>query len=1103
MSSATQTAEEEALKQLGAVKSSYALIDLAAKQIENRILLNDEVLNDNPASFSNIFLENFGRLGSQSFYEQMMYKNEMLPATAIKLRSLINKLRADDIPKIYAYPAHMTFVLGYNYDRLIELAKANGNKIVINKECRFSMEEQEDFVLDHNIIIKLVNPDTKYQNLYAIYDVSDKINLNSTLTEVNNIYITSQVFMVDGIKYFGMFVNGRQMKRTISHIIVTSDNPDFQLNYDDQLFGFEVAYKSINSDSYVFKNGMFDGNLTANGYNFSIDNEEKTIDFTFNRNPTYWSPRIGDEFDITVYTTKGSKGNFKVPDMFSLYNQANFEYFQNRDIPEQNAVVFTTPIISIKDAGATGGRDALSFEQLRELVEERGSNSTILAPGDLERKAESLGFSVKKIRSDVRCLEYRASGTLENYPSIISSRDSVITFDFEDLPLNLEVSNRMINPKMVFEFDANTKYCKYLKNPESYNEYFELFKINAKKEFSFPYHIRFISSNEINATVFNMNRDNDLYNLNFEFYNNNTSFESSILNLIVNRNTITENINDIPKKGNIAHASGYYDFSFQVTTSDIVIANLLDDDLDKKISKYKVVISDGNKEYLVESHIYPEEIDADNNLVTVHAYIRTDDAINNSNNLIVRDYSIEPIPYIQNPIEYYFLPDKISLKIYVIEKSESENVVTKYDNVLTDAEKQDLYFVSTVYSASDIVLFENYSDYFNLPSDVTISQKEYSHYESDVYKLYEEDEFLLDNNGDYIKDIVKLESNGTTIYTEVFKVLHKKDSYVYKTNEEMKPEHLAKPIAILNETTEINILQNYSKSELANMIKFDLALLSNEELITYLKRFLNLDYEIITEYNNDTAYNFLVDGSGHILTDTIKNNLQNKLNEYRENYKVLIHKAGDVDPNSALVKDESYSAIIKKVPMFDRVYAAGYEGYKKIFDSYESLVSDIKSLQRVKPDGATISLGIKNTSGIGEYEIFNMNTSTWQAIDDISLSFDIGVKYNSDVSDENIQYNNNIIIETIRDYINEFDEISFGINTIFELVKEKLPSIEYMIIYKINQYPASEVQSIRKKGGNSIVSDKLCVKEVIDIDNTDLNNKSVKFKPDITVKIIP
>ena len=125
MSSVTEQAEEEALKKLGAVKSSYALIDLAATQIENRILLNDEVLNDNPASFVNIFLENFGRLGSQSFYEQMMYKNEMLPSTAIKLRSIINKLRDEDISSIYAYPAHMTFVLGYNYERLIELAKAN------------------------------------------------------------------------------------------------------------------------------------------------------------------------------------------------------------------------------------------------------------------------------------------------------------------------------------------------------------------------------------------------------------------------------------------------------------------------------------------------------------------------------------------------------------------------------------------------------------------------------------------------------------------------------------------------------------------------------------------------------------------------------------------------------------------------------------------------------------------------------------------------------------------------------------------------------------------------------------------------------------------
>ena len=258
---------------------------------------------------------------------------------------------------------------------------------------------------------------------------------------------------------------------------------------------------------------------------------------------------------------------------------------------------------------------------------------------------------------------------------------------------------------------------------------------------------------------------------------------------------------------------------FQITTSEIIIANLLDEESEKKISKYKVVINDGNRDFLVESHIYPEEIDVENNLVTVHAYIRTDDAINNLNKLIIRDYSIEPVPYIQNPIEYYFLPNVVSMKIFVLEKSEDENVVTQYDNILTDSEKQDLYFVSTVYSAKDVILFEDYSKYFNLPSDLTISQKEYARYESDVYKLYEEDEYLTDSNGDYVKETVKLESNGTIIYTEVFKVLHKKNSYVYESSIDMSARELAKPIAILKGIEEREVLQNYTKSEIKTQTK--------------------------------------------------------------------------------------------------------------------------------------------------------------------------------------------------------------------------------------------------------------------------------------------
>ena len=101
-------------------------------------------------------------------------------------------------------------------------------------------------------------------------------------------------------------------------------------------------------------------------------------------------------------------------------------------------------------------------------------------------------------------------------------------------------------------------------------------------------------------------------------------------------------------------------------------------------------------------------------------------------------------------------------------------------------------------------------------------------------------EYLPLANGDYVKETVKLESNGTIIYTEVFKVLHKKNSYVYESSIDMSARELAKPIAILKGIEEREVLQNYTKSEMINLIKFDIAELTNEELILYLKQFLTI-----------------------------------------------------------------------------------------------------------------------------------------------------------------------------------------------------------------------------------------------------------------------
>lgn len=995
---------EKELEELGAIKSSYGLIKLATSQIRNRLLSKDETANNNPASFINIFLENFGRLGSQAFYEQMMYKNELTASTAIKLRSLMNKMSDSMISSIYANPAEMTFVLGYEYDKLIEYASKCGNKLVINKECKFSMEGQNIFTLDHNVNIVVSNPGLANQNIYAVFDTSDKLNPNSTLSNVNNIYISSQNILYEGKKLFALFLPTRQMSRTTTEITVTTNNPDFSVSYVDQLFGFEVHYQSFNTDYYKYISGMPDGNISSGGYNFSIDPNEKVININFNRNPDYFIPSIGDKFKIIVYTTKGSAGNFKVADIFSQYNNVNFEYMQDRSILQQDVITDLNPYISIKDGIASNGKDMKSFEEIRQMVISRGTNSSILTPGDLERKAQSYGFSTRKIRNDIRCLEYVATGVLTNGSDIISSICDNIYFNFDDIPLISDVNNRMIGPKTVYLYNKNTSRYEYMKNPESYEEYYNLYRIESQNEFMFPYHIRFTSDTSVQADIFNMAIDNRVYSLDFLYFNKNTSFESSIINMTLNRDPVNENVEDLP--GGILenpNTTGYYEFTFVVKTSDTVIDNLINDE-DNPIMKYRLRIKDEDTKETFGTDCYIKSTNKEESTITISAYIKTNDAINSQDRLCTKDYSLYPIPIISQPIEYYFIGNKISIQLYAIEKNtKGYSISTEYDEMLYSEEKKKNYFISTVYKIDDITLFENYNDYISLISDIFINQATYETYTEDVFETYSDVEYELDEKGEI--------------------------KYEEKPHPTLSGSTIKEPIIVHNKGD----------------IKYDE--ITGKPMIKYRK------------------------GSAK----------------------------KDEDGNYVFKTKESYTGIIKNVPLFDRIHSYG-SGFNDVLTIYENLIANIKALSAQAPDGAKITANITNTAGPGDYQVYNMGIATWQAIDNIALSFDIGVKYDDSSNDNS--GNNEIISNTIRDYINNFSGISFSINNIFDEVKTKLPSIEYMILYKINQYPANLVQSIRKKDGESIVKDRLSVKQVVDTTKTDLDSKQVKFKPDITIRIL-
>ncbi|MBR1818275.1 MAG: hypothetical protein IJ772_05430 [Bacilli bacterium] len=1098
MSVERQTAEEEALENLGAIKSSYGLIKLFRAQLENRLLKDEENLNPSPASFTNILLENAGRLGGQAFYEQQMYKNEMNTSTAILLRSLMNKISADDLAGIYANPAMISFVLGFNYDDLVEQAiKTSDNTLVINKECEFSVSDQEIFRLDHNIKIRVTNPGSKNQNIYAMFDTSDKLNPNTSLSEVNNPYIDTQIISSNNEKVFAMIIPCRQFERNTQVIEITSDNPDFSVSYTDNLFGFELDYKKNGSSAYVYREGLPDGNNVPNGYNYAINLQLKKIQFSFNRNPNYWTPEVGDTLKLTVYTTKGSAGNFTIPDIYTQYKEITFNFRQDRNEVAQDLITKLTPHLSIKDSAATGGSDMKGFSEIRAYAINRGSNRNILTPGELKRKANEYGFSVETKINDIRNLEYRASGILTTDEDIVSSIMDTISFNLDDVPVNKEIGNRTISPKSVYNYTGS--YNELIKSPTTYEEYYKKYIEKKATEYMFPYHIRVNTSSALEVTVFDMNIDNEVYNMNFVYFNNNTANQSSILNMSLYRDPITEDISKLPDAKDNRYTKGYYEFKFMVFTSQNAVENLYSNP-DDPIVKYKVTISDGENTYMLDTVFTTDDINLDDCTILLHCYLKTDDAISEETKIMARDYSVVPVPYVSNPIEYYFIGGKITFSIYCIEKNlNGLSITTGYDTILTDTEKRDLYFISSVYSVDDVNLFTDISDKIDLPFDLVINQKEYQRYNSDVYKTYASDEYVIDPNTNLpATEYRKVNMNGSDLYLSVSKILHKKGSFVYVENAAMSKSNLANAISVLTGTSVEELLEN-DINTLAEMIEFDVGNLGNSQLVEYLNKFLgDQEYALMMKTINDIDTEIVVDSTGELVDSVTKDELQDILNSYRT--KIILHRAGEINADAALAKDVNYTALIKKVPLFNRIYSLG-SGYQTILNSYRALINQITKLQNVKPDGATITMGIKNTAGPGDYEIYDQNTSSWQNIDDIALSFDIGVKFqDSFINDQEAE--SEVIADCIRDYINNFEDVSFSINTIFEEVKKKVTSVEYMILYKINNYQANQVQSIRKKDGQSVVANKLSVKQVVDTNNSDLENEIVVFKPDITIRII-
>jgi hypothetical protein len=177
------------------------------------------------------------------------------------------------------------------------------------------------------------------------------------------------------------------------------------------------------------------------------------------------------------------------------------------------------------------------------------------------------------------------------------------------------------------------------------------------------------------------------------------------------------------------------------------------------------------------------------------------------------------------------------------------------------------------------------------------------------------------------------------------------------------------------------------------------------------------------------------------------------------------------------------------------------------------MITEVDSLSTKFPQGCKLTIGIKNTSGKSSTcKFVNIKTREEEFLDNLSLSLSLGVKFDSNLTDDDKRYLVNEILIEIRKYVQEIQEqltdtvVRLNFNTMLDVIKTRVPNIVYFEIYSINNYDANVCQTIFWKKDvmdtTVLAEEYLSVKNYVDEGASDIANQTVVFKPAIDIVVL-
>lgn len=266
------------------------------------------------------------------------------------------------VDNIMGKPASLRALLFIKEDDIIEKGVPSGDRYMFtfDSNAKFRIGGIY-FALDYDIIVTARPYRGDYQFL-AQYDMSYK----NSMSNVVHPYINAHRMKIESDNYIALDVYIRQYERVVvEENIINNDRinlPVLTAEYSNQLAGIDVYYRDPGDENYILLEQRMEGTVpsTKPFYFYSIKDNGK-IEISFTGREKYFQPKYNSDVKIVLYTTIGSKGNFKE------YTGTDIQIIN--DNPKFDHMRQLIPFLTVVGP-SVDGTDALSKEDVRTLTVE-------------------------------------------------------------------------------------------------------------------------------------------------------------------------------------------------------------------------------------------------------------------------------------------------------------------------------------------------------------------------------------------------------------------------------------------------------------------------------------------------------------------------------------------------------------------------------------------------------------------------------------------------------------------------------------------------------------------------------------------------------------